>query len=87
MGGNYANPLQTWSNLGKPRTLNKEQRKILMAASEPLQTDVKLFDEKGFYKVKLTIQCNHLYMLEILPVKDFTDTYDGFEPDEFFGLE
>ncbi|ANX00826.1 xylan 1,4-beta-xylosidase [Thermoclostridium stercorarium subsp. leptospartum DSM 9219] len=87
VGGNYANPLQTWSNLGKPRTLNKEQRKILMAASEPLQTDVKLFDEKGFYKVKLTIQCNHLYMLEILPVKDFTDTYDGFEPDEFFGLE
>lgn len=87
VGGDHANPLQTWSNLGKPRALNREQKKILMAAAEPLQTDMKLFEKDGFYKVELTIPCNHLCMLEITPVKDMTDTYDGFDANEFFGLK
>lgn len=87
VGGDNANPLQTWSNLGKPRSLNKEQTKILLSSAEPLQTDAKLLEENGCYKVELTIPCNHLCMLEITPVKDMTDEYDGFVAEEFFGLK
>lgn len=87
VGGAYANPMQTWSNLGKPRTLSKEQLKILKASAEPLQTDKKLFEQKGTYEVELKIPCNHLCMIEIIPVKDETETYLGFDPEEFYGME
>lgn len=87
VGGACANPLQTWSNLGKPRYLNREQKKILLSSAEPLQTDAKLLEKNGFYEVNLDIPCNHLCMLEILPVNDQTHTYPGFDPDGFFGLK
>lgn len=87
VGGAHANPLRTWSNMGKPRTLNKEQRKILQSAAEPLQSDEKLFEVNGMYETTLVIPCNHLCMLEITPVDDRTDTYPGYEPEQFYGLE
>jgi len=52
-----------------------------------LQTDTKLLEKNGFYEVNLEIPCNHLCMLEILPVTDQTDSYAGFDPDGFFGLK
>jgi xylan 1,4-beta-xylosidase len=39
------------------------------------------------YAVELTIPCNHLSMLEIMPVDDKTDTYLGYDPEEFYGVE
>lgn len=87
VGGSHANPLQTWSNLGKPRSLNKEQLAILRTSAEPLQTDARLHEQDGCYRVELTIPRNHLCMLEILPVRDETDTYLGYDPGEFYGLE
>jgi xylan 1,4-beta-xylosidase len=87
VGGAHANPMKTWSNMGKPRSLNKEQLKILQASAEPLQTDAKLFEQNGTYEVEVTIPCNHLCMLEITPVNDETDTYLGYDPDEFYGVE
>jgi xylan 1,4-beta-xylosidase len=87
VGGAHANPMKTWSNLGKPRSLNKEQLRILKASAEPLQTDEKLLEQNGAYEVKVTIPCNHLCMLEITPVMDMTDTYLGYDPDEFYGIE
>jgi xylan 1,4-beta-xylosidase len=87
VGGSNANPMQTWSNMGKPRTLNKEQEKLLQAAAEPLQTDARLLEENGAYEVELTIACNHLCMLEITPVNDETESYLGFDPEEFYGME
>jgi len=39
------------------------------------------------YEVELVIPCNHLVMLEIVPVDDQTDTYLGFDPEEFYGME
>lgn len=87
VGQAYANPLQTWSNLGKPRNLNREQEKILKVSAEPLQTDMKLMEKSGFYDVNLEIPCNHLCMLEILPVTDLTDSYAGFDPKGFMGLK
>lgn len=87
VGGAHANPMKTWSNMGKPRSLNKEQLKILRASSEPLQTDEKLCEQNGTYEIKLTIPCNHLCMLEINPIKDEVDTYLGYDPDEFYGME
>lgn len=87
VGGSCANPMQTWSNLGKPRSLNSEQKKLLQASSEPLQTDAKLFARGGKYEVELSIPCNHLVMLEIMPVKDETGTYLGYDPEEFYGLK
>lgn len=87
VGGKHANPLQTWSNLGKPRNLNPEQIKILQAAAEPLQTDEKLFEQKGYYDVDLIIPCNQLCMIEITPVNDYTHTYAGFDESGFFGLK
>ncbi|MEJ6951772.1 GH39 family glycosyl hydrolase [Natronospora cellulosivora (SeqCode)] len=87
VGGADANPLQTWSNLGKPRTLNSEQLEILKAAAEPRQRDEKLYEEKGIYTVDLNIPVNHLTMLEIKPVVDKTDTYLGLKKEEFYGME
>ncbi|AEV69018.1 GH39 family glycosyl hydrolase [Acetivibrio clariflavus] len=87
VGGSHANPMQTWSNMGKPRTLNKEQLKILKASAEPLQTDSKLFEQNGIYEVEVKIPCNYLCMLEIIPVKDETETYLGYDPNEFYGLK
>lgn len=86
VGGNYANPLQTWSNLGKPRSLNAEQLEILQASAQPLQTDTQLVAHDGVYEVELTIAPNHLCMLEIFPIKDLTATYVGFDPD-FYGMK
>ncbi|MFP4199005.1 MAG: GH39 family glycosyl hydrolase [Halanaerobium sp.] len=87
VGGKNANPLQTWSNLGKPKNLSREQLEILQRAAEPLQTDAKLMAEDGFYEVELNITCNHLYLLEIIAVDDKTDAYPGFKQEEFYGLE
>jgi xylan 1,4-beta-xylosidase len=87
VGGDNANPLRTWSNLGKPRSLNNEQKKILLKSAEPRQTDKKLCEQNGHYEVALDLPGNHLCMLEILPVNDITDSYDGFEADKIFGLE
>ncbi len=87
VGGEHGNPLQTWSNLGKPRSLNDEQLKILQAAAEPLQTDVKLVEKDGVYDVALDISCNQLCMLEIIPVEDQTHTYPGFDSEEFYGMK
>lgn len=87
VGGANANPMQTWSNLGKPRSPNKEQLAILQAAAEPLQTDARLIEENGIYEVDLNIPCNHLCMLEIMPVNDRTDTYLGYDQLEFYGIK
>ncbi len=87
VGGAHANPMQTWSNLGKPRSLTKEQIEILRASAEPLVFSEKLPEHDGAYETLVTIQCNHLCMLEILPVEDQTDTYEGYDPIEFYGLK
>ncbi|WP_026485674.1 GH39 family glycosyl hydrolase [Caldanaerobius polysaccharolyticus] len=87
VGGSHANPLQTWSNMGKPRTLNKGQREILRASAEPLQTDKKLYQNNGIYEIEVSIPCNHLCMLEIIPVNDMTKNYLGFDLREFYGLD
>ncbi|MBX4263173.1 GH39 family glycosyl hydrolase [Clostridium estertheticum] len=87
VGGAQGNPMQTWSNMGKPRSLDKKQLKILQAAAQPLQSDAKLLEQNGTYEVELTISCNHLCMIEITPVNDKTDSYLGFDPEEFYGLK
>jgi len=87
VGGPHGNPLQTWSNLGKPRSLNREQLKILRASAEPCQTDAKLFEQNGAYEVELSIPCNHLCMVEIVPVRDQTGSYAGFDPQAFYGMK
>lgn len=81
VGGAYGNPLGTWSNLGKPRSPNREELAILQASAEPLQRDAKLFEENGLYEVEVNIPPNHLCLLEIRPVEDRTDTYAAFEED------
>ncbi len=86
VGGGHANPLQTWSNMGKPRSLNKEQVKILQDAARPLQTDSRLIEEDGSYQLDLCIGNNQLCMVEIIPVEDKTHTYLGFDPVEFHGM-
>lgn len=86
MGGAHANPLQTWSNLGKPRTLNKEQLAILQASAEPLQVDERLRAEEGSYEVEINIGPNRICMLEIKPVNDQSNTYPGYDED-FVWLE
>lgn len=86
VGGEHGNPAQTWSNLGKPRTLNKEQIRILQEAANPLITDEKVFANNGKVTVNMDIACNHLVMIELLPVKDETDTYWEFNEKEFYGL-
>jgi xylan 1,4-beta-xylosidase len=86
VGGDRANPMQTWSNLGKPRTLTKAQQKILQAAAEPCQTDTRLTERDGMYELELTVSPNHLCFLEITPVEDQTASYLGYDPTEFYGL-
>jgi xylan 1,4-beta-xylosidase len=85
VGGDYANPLKTWGNMGKPRTLNKSQAEILRAAAEPHQTSQKLIEQDGLYTLSVEIPVNYLCMIEITPVNDLTDTYLGFDSAEFYG--
>jgi xylan 1,4-beta-xylosidase len=87
VGGTSANPLRTWSNMGKPRTPNRAQRQLLQTSAEPLQTDERLREKDGAYRVELTIPGNHLCMLEITSVTDFTGSYQGYDKEEFYGLE
>jgi xylan 1,4-beta-xylosidase len=87
VGGKYGNAAQTWSNLGKPRTLNKVQTQILQEAANPLRSDTKVIAKDGKMTVDMNIECNHLVMMELLPVKDMTDSYWEFDPKEFYGLE
>ncbi|MFU0827343.1 MAG: Beta-xylosidase [Lachnoclostridium sp.] len=87
VGGKHCNPAQTWSNLGKPRTLNKEQVKILQEAATPFRTDEKVFAKDGKITVNINIECNHLVMMELLPVKDETESYWEFNETEFYGLQ
>jgi len=86
VGGAYANPIQTWINLGMPRSLDNEQLEILQASSLPLQSDARLTENDGQYAVELAIEPNHVQMIEIIPVKDLADTYLGFDPD-FYGIK
>ncbi|MBC2478659.1 xylan 1,4-beta-xylosidase, partial [Clostridium beijerinckii] len=55
-------------------------------SAEPLQTDDRLIEQEGIYKMELKIPCNHLCMVEILPVTDNTDTYLGYNKEEFYGM-
>jgi len=87
VGGKYGNAAQTWSNLGKPRTLTKKQAEILKEAAKPLRYDSKVFAKDGKISVNMDIECNHLVMTEIFPVNDMTDTYWEFDTKEFYGLE
>jgi xylan 1,4-beta-xylosidase len=87
VGGAHANPMQTWSNLGKPRSLNREQLEILQDSAEPLQMDEKLLEQDDVYKIELKISSNHLCMMEIIAVNDETDTYIGYKKEEFYGIE
>ncbi len=86
VGGRHGNPLQTWSNLGKPYRLDDAQLRIIQASAEPLQRDEKLFAADGFIEVSVSIPSNHLCMLEIMPVEDQTGTYTGLDAGEFYGL-
>lgn len=87
VGGDNGNPLQAWSYLGKPRSLSREQIRILRDSAEPLQTVAGLSETNGVYEVDLSIGCNHLIMAEIIPVEDLTGTYQGFDIKEFYGME
>ena len=86
VNGDHANPLQTWVNLGQPRSLNREQVGILQAAAEPLQTDAKLVPKDGLYEVPLDLVGNQLCMVEIIPVEDQSHTYVGLDLD-YYGLK
>lgn len=86
VGGKHGNAAQTWSNLGKPRTLNKEQTKILQEAANPLRSDSKIITKDGKITVNMDIEWNYLIMMELLPVNDITDTYWEFDKKEFYGL-
>ncbi len=83
---NNANPLRTWSNLGKPRILNPKELAILQAAAEPVQMDSGLIEKDGLYIMDIDISPNQLCMIEIFPIEDQTHTYLGFDPKEFYGI-
>ncbi len=87
VGGTEANPLQTWSNLGKPRFPGRTQIDIMREAAEPGRSDQALFEDKGAYAVEVEIPCNRLVMVEILPVEDMTGDYLGFDLKEYCGMK
>ena len=83
VGGDASNPLRTWCNMGRPRTLNAEQKAILRNAGEARQTDDALIAAAGRFEVSIELPAYRLTMLEIMPVEDLTDTYLGFDPDKW----
>lgn len=87
VGGKYGNAAQTWSNLGKPRILSKEQKEILQEAANPLRSDSKIIAKNGKVTIDMDIECNHLVMIELIPVNDMTDSYWEFNEKEFYGIE
>ena len=87
VGGTAGNALQTWSNLGKPRTPNEWQLKRLREAAQPARLDKKLQEQDGRYHVDVHVEPNQIQMIEIFPIIDHTNEYEGFKPEEFFGMQ
>lgn len=86
VGEGASNPVQTWSDLGKPPTLSKEQRGILLRAGEPAQKTAPITNQDGVYTLELSLLPNQLALYEILPAPDHTDALAGYEPGQFYGL-
>lgn len=87
VGSGVCDPLQTWSDLGKPRALSAEQLDILKKSAQPKQETGMLNIECGMHNIDIALETNQLCFITVLPAPDFTDTYDGFDAKWFYGLK
>ncbi len=87
VGQGVCDPLQAWSDLGKPLTLTAAQHAVLTHAAEPLYTTQVLCEADGQYILTLDLQPNQLCLVEILPAPDCTAQLAGFDASQFYGLK
>lgn len=66
------NPLKVWDDLGQPRSLSKEQVKLLQAAATPLVT-TKAVTAAGCFATELTVKPNGVIYFEITKTKKNPD--------------
>lgn len=76
---NHANPWKTWKEMGRPRFPNQEMVKTLQQASQPLVRTSHKKSEDGLIKLELTLTKNEITLIEIIPIKDETNSYVGLD--------
>lgn len=77
----YANPFETWKQMGRPRFPTKRQVKVLQDAAVPLVNFEQRDITNGELILNLTLERNEVRLIEIDVVHDETATYDGLDDD------
>ncbi|MGE5614574.1 MAG: GH39 family glycosyl hydrolase [Bacillota bacterium] len=75
----YANPLKTWMQMGRPRYPDKGMIKTLRQAAEPLLVTKRLDAPGGEVKLKIALSRNEVTLIELFAVNDETKSYIGLD--------
>lgn len=74
---NYGNPLKTWMQMGRPRFPGKDLVETLKQAAQPYFSADRIMAEDGHLRLQLSLTKNEVTLIEIMDIKDETDTYIG----------
>src|SRR5690606_21095055 len=71
----HANPWKTWKEMGRPRFPSHSMVDTLRQAAQPLMRTARAKSEAGFVTLDVTLTKNEVTLIEIVPVRDETDSY------------
>ncbi len=75
----HGNPWRVWQQMGRPRFPAPDQIETLRQAARVRLRTERVFGCNGIWKAALTLGKNEVTLVEISPVEDQTDTYDGLD--------
>lgn len=75
----HANPWKTWKEMGRPRFPSHSMVNTLRQAAQPLLRTARAKSEAGFVTLDVTLTKNEVTLIEIVPVRDETDSYVGLD--------
>ncbi|WP_078381652.1 GH39 family glycosyl hydrolase [Sutcliffiella halmapala] len=75
----HANPWRVWQEMGRPRFPDKNSVETLKQAAKPKLSTWKDTAENGIIDLTITLTKNEITLIEIIPVKDETNTYFGLD--------
>ncbi len=76
---NHANPWRIWKQMGRPRFPSKSMVQTLKDTAQPLIRTERIANENGGITLTLSLTKNEVSLIELLPVKDETNTYIGLD--------
>lgn len=80
----YANPLKTWMQMGRPRFPDKSRVAILKQATLPGLVTNRMELVNGRVKVQLVLSKNEISLIELLAINNEAHSYIGLE-DKYIG--